>query len=123
MFRGALNFQGGLPQNPTTTTERMTMSSGTNYASAENQVATSDARFDMRLTENFDDDASGTGWTWVAAILIAGVLIVSGYLDQEAGIIEGKSTSTVGERYASNVSAHQPMADTSRLVHRADKGY
>lgn len=99
------------------------MSSGTNYASAENQVATSDARFDMRLTENFDDDASSTGWTWVAAILIAGVLIVSGYLDQEAGNIEGTGTSTVGERYASNVSARQPVADANRLVRRADKGY
>ena len=100
------------------------MSSGTNnYATPENQVATSDARFDMRLTENFDDDASSTGWTWVAAILIAGVLIVSGYLDQEAGNIEGTRTSTVGERYASNVSARQPVADANTLVQRADKGY
>lgn len=99
------------------------MNSGTNYAAPENQVVTSDARFDMRLTENFDDDASSTGWTWVAAILIAGVLIVSGYLDQEAGNIEGTRTSTVGERYASNASARQPVADANRLVQRPDKGY
>ncbi len=101
----------------------MTMSYGTNYATPENQVATSDARFDMRLTENFDDDASSTGWTWVAAILIAGVLIVSGYLDQEAGNTAGTRTSTAGERYASNVSTRQPVADANRLVQRADKGY
>lgn len=100
------------------------MTSGTNCATPKNQVATSDARFDMRLTENFDDDdVSSSGWTWVAAILIAGVLIVSGYLDQEAGNIEGATSSKVGERYASNASAGQPVADTNRLVHRADKGY
>ena len=46
-----------------------------NLITADKRVATSDARFDMRLTENFDDDASSTGWTWVAAILIAAAVL------------------------------------------------
>ena len=101
------------------------MSDGTDYVSPENRVATSDPRFDMRLTENFDDDTSSNGWTWVAAILLAGVLIVSGYLDQESGIIDGASSvSAVGERYASNTSAPRTgVADTHRADKRSDKGY
>lgn len=102
------------------------MSLGTDYVSPENRVATSDPRFDMRLTENFDDDdASGSGWTWVAAILLAGVLIVSGYLEQESGIIDNTSSApAVGERYASNTSAPQRrVADTHRTDKRSDKGY
>ena len=102
------------------------MNLGTDYVSPENRVVTSDPRFDMRLTENFDDeDASSSGWTWVAAILLAGVLIVSGYLDQESGIIDGASSaSAVGERYASNTSAPRTgVADTHRTDKPSDKGY
>ena len=102
------------------------MSLGTDYVSTENRVATSDPRFDMRLTENFnDDDASGSGWTWVAAILLAGVLIVSGYLEQESANVGSTSSApTIGERYASNTSAPQTrVADTHKTDKRSDKGY
>ena len=100
------------------------MNLATNYASSENKVATSDPRFDMRMTEKFDDDDStGSGWTWVAAILIAGVLIVSGYLDQETASIQS-SSSVISAHYASSSSAPQTMvADANRPAHRLDKGY
>lgn len=101
------------------------MNLATNHASPENKVATSDARFDMRLTEKFDDDddATSSGWTWVAAILIAGVLIVSGYLDQESASIQS-SSSVISANYASSSSAPQTMvADANRPAHRLDKGY
>ena len=101
------------------------MNLATNHASPENKVATSDARFDMRLTDKFDDDddSTGSGWTWVAAILIAGVLIVSGYLDQETASIQ-PSSSVISANYASSSSAPQTMvADANRPAHRLDKGY
>ena len=102
------------------------MNLATNYASSENKVATSDARFDMRLTDKFDDDddSTGSGWTWVAAILIAGVLIVSGYLDQETANIQASVSSGVSASYASSSSARQTMvADANKPAHRLDKGY
>lgn len=102
------------------------MRHGNNHATAEKRVVTSDARFDMRLTENFDDEvASSSGWTWVIAILIAGMLIVSGYLDQESAIIDGPSAaSVVGERNASSTSVPLAViADARRNDRQRDKGY
>lgn len=101
------------------------MSLGTNYVTTENQVATSDARFDMRLTGKFDnEDASASGWAWVAAILVAGTLIVSGYLDQESGNLQTSANTGVVQTYASSTSARQTViADANRPAHRLDKGY
>ena len=104
--------------------ESTTMKLATASASPKNEVATSDPRFDMRLTEKFDDDdSSSSGWSWVGAILIAGVLIVSGYLDQESASIQS-SSSVISANYASSSSAPQTMvADAYRPAHRLDKGY
>ena len=101
------------------------MNPGTDYIAHENSVATSDPRFDMRLTEKFDDeDAASTGWTWVAAVLIAGSLIVSGYLDQESRHLEGTTAAAVTGSYASNTSAPQTaVAGANRADHRSVKGY
>lgn len=74
----------------------------TKYVTTENRVATSDPRFDMRLSNDFDDDETpSSGWAWVGAILVAAVLIVSGYLDQDSTNAAGPAVSTAGERYAS----------------------
>ena len=93
------------------------MSPGPDLATLETRVATSDARFDMRLTENFEDaDQTSAGWSWVAAILIAGVLIVSGYLDQEAGSI---ATASAGrERHAMNTSSSQTVVAAANETER-----
>ena len=101
------------------------MNAATCNDTPDKPAATSDARFDMRLTEKFDDDdASSAGWTWVAAILIGGVLIVSGYLDQESVNAGSAAASAVGQRYASNTSATPAGAEVvNRSGHRSDKGY
>ena len=95
------------------------------YVVNENHQATSDPRFDMRLTEKFDnDDTASVGWTWLAAILIAGTLIVSGYLDQESANTGEQTVVASGDKYASNAPTGQttrmtvPSADVGR-----DKGY
>lgn len=99
------------------------MSPGSDFATPDTRVATSDARFDMRLTENFyDADQTSAGWTWVAAILIAGVLIVSGYLDQEGGSLA--TASAAGESYAVNTSSSQTVVAAAKQTERqSDKGY
>ncbi len=101
------------------------MNAETNRATSDNHAATSDARFDMRLTENFDDaEHSGSGWMWVGALMFAGVLIVAGYLDQESPRPEQASSPVLNERIALNNSVPQAAAaDTKRADHRSDKGY
>ena len=100
------------------------MRPGTDYVTPENRVSTSDPRFDMRLNEKFDDDdASDSAWTWVTAILIAGVLIVSGYLDQETGSSDRVSATTGGEIYAANTPAPPAAVGANRTDPRFVKGY
>ena len=100
------------------------MSLGTDYVTPENRVATSDASFDARFTEDYDDDAASSAWTWVTALLIAGTLIVSGYLDQESVNFTSPAASAVADRHVSNTAAPQTVAKSlvsaeQRLV----KGY
>jgi len=99
------------------------MTPATSYIVNVNRQATSDPRFDMRLTEKFDDEeATSVGWTWVAAVLIAGSLIVSGYLDAESANTGG--TTAKVEKYASSKTAAPTtgMPVQSANVGR-DKGY
>ena len=101
------------------------MNAETNHAAPDNYSAISDARFDMRLTEKFDDgEHSGSGWMWVGALMFAGVLIVSGYLDQESPRPEEASSLARHERVALKNPETQTMTkDTKRPDHRSDKGY
>ena len=96
------------------------MSPATSFVVNVNRNATSDVRFDMRLTNQFDDEAAtNAGWTWVAAILIAGTLIVSGYLDQESANPRGPSVAATADKYA----VKKPTSPAYPGVHIADKGY
>ena len=105
------------------------MNAATRYVTNVNHVAanapTSDPRFDMRLTEKFEnDDSDHNGWTWVAGILIGGVLIVSGYLEQESTSIDRASTHVSEQKYGTNKTASQHVAvDTVRADPRAVRGY
>lgn len=105
------------------------MNAGTRFVANVNRIATnvptSDPRFDMRLTEKFeDDDAASTGWTWVAAVLIGGVIIVSGYLEQESAQIERAEARTYDQRQGTHVSvSHTVVADGKQGKPRVDKGY
>lgn len=99
------------------------MTTATSNVVNVNRRRTSDPRFDMRLTEKFDDDdATSVGWTWVAAILIAGTLIVSGYLDQETTDPNGRTVVTSGEKYVVNTTNAQTPHMTGASAGR-DKGY
>ena len=99
------------------------MTPATSYDVNANCQNTSDPRFDMRLTEKFDDEgASNVGWTWVAAILIAGTLIVSGYLDQETTDPTGRTVANSGENYAVNTANAQTTRTIGTDVGR-EKGY
>ena len=98
------------------------MSPATSYVINDSH-ATSDPRFDMRLTEKFDDEeATSVGWTWVAATLIAGSLIVSGYLDDESANPSRPAAKV--QKYAAN-TATAPSTDMSTKNADAgrDKGY
>ena len=105
------------------------MNAATRYVANVNHVAanvpTSDPRFDMRLTEKFEDDESDhSGWTWVAGILIGGVLIVSGYLEQDSTSIDRASTHVSEQKYGANKTAsHYVAVDTVRADPRAVRGY
>ena len=99
------------------------MSPATSYAINDSLHATSDPRFDMRLTEKFDDgEATSVGWSWVAATLIAGSLIVSGYLDDESANPSRPAAKV--QKYAANTATapSTAMSTKSADVGR-DKGY
>ena len=96
-----------------------------NLITPDKRVATSDARYDMRITENFDDDdASSSRWPWVAAILFAGMLIASAFLDQESGNTAGATSSVASEKYAdSTASPLTGVAVAQRPDAQSSKGH
>ncbi len=99
------------------------MTPATRYVINVNRHSTSDPRFDMRLTEKFDDEeATSIGWTWVAATLIAGSLIVSGYLDEESANPSRPSDKV--EKYAANTATAVPTGVSTKSADVGrDKGY
>ncbi len=106
----------------------ITMNLGTDSISPEQRVAVSDPRFDMRMTGKLDDESAlRSSWIWVAALLLAGMFIVSGYMDDESRRAERKAVSG-SDTYASSSSMSSPS--TSTLVatsqnsdQRSAKGY
>ena len=101
------------------------MNAGTDYVTLDKRITRNDPHSAVRWAgASEEDDTTSGGWTWLAALLVAALFIVSGYLDQEAGLIEAASTSAVAERYASSTSAPQAMvAGTNGADRQADKGY
>jgi hypothetical protein len=101
------------------------MNRGTDNITPEKPGGVSDPRFDMRMTENFgDDNEGGTGWVWVAAILIAGALIVSGFLDQESRDFDGNTASRTVQSYPTSAKVPATvLATVNSMDHRSTKGY
>jgi hypothetical protein len=101
------------------------MGRGTDSITAEQRVAVSDPRFDMRGTGQFDDDdAPSTGWTWVAAIMIAAMFIVSGFLDEESRNTDGATAAGVTNSYAARTAEPSAAAANTILTERQSaKGY
>lgn len=106
------------------------MHHGTDSMSAEQRVLISDPRFDMRMTGKLDDEnALRTSWPWAAALLIAGMFIVSGYMDEESRRVDAKLASRLAETYTSNTAMPMPssastfVATSQSTDHRSAKGY
>lgn len=97
----------------------------TNFTTNSHRAQLNDQSFDLRLNESFnDDDAASTGWTWVAAVLIGGALIVSGYLDQESQSFERGTASASEHRGGSYATASLAAPNvTNQTAPRPDKGY
>ena len=77
---------------------------GTDFNPAAPKITDNNGRTSVRWSERPDENgASSNGWTWVAALLVAALFIVSGYLDREA---ENHSASSSGSaaNYASNTT-------------------
>ena len=99
------------------------MNVGTDCVSPGKRITENHQRVAPHATEKPDESStSNDGWMWVAAILVAALLIVSGYFEQEAANHE--AASAAGERYASNIRAPQTlMAGANSAGHKPDKGY
>ena len=99
----------------------------TDRISPEQRVAVSDPRFDMRMTGKFDDESAlSASWTWAAAILIAAMFIVSGYMDEESRRAEGRTVSGSADTFASNTAmplASTFVANSQNMDERSAKGY
>ncbi len=93
---------------------------GTDFVSPDKRITGNHFRSGQYWSERPDESAADGGWTWVAALLVAALFIVSGYLDQEAGMTHASSTSNTAQPYASNSSAI-PTSTTS--IASNDKGY
>jgi hypothetical protein len=106
------------------------MHHGTDSISPEQRVLVSDPRFDMRMTGKLDDESAlRTSWPWAAALLIAGMFIVSGYIDEESQRVEAKPISGSAETSTSNTTMPMPssastfVATSQSTDHRSAKGY
>ena len=101
------------------------MNPGTDYVTPAKRISENDYRSTRHLSENFvGEGMSSPGWTWLAALLVSALFIVSGYLDQESGIMEPASSSVLPERHASNISAPQVMVTgANKADGESAKGY
>ena len=100
---------------------------GTDSISPEQRVAVSDPRFDMRMTGQFDDESAlSASWTWAAAILIAAMFIVSGYMDEESRRVETRTDIGSAGTYAASTAMPSPttlVATTQSEDQGFAKGY
>ena len=105
------------------------MHHGTDSISPEQRVLVSDPRFDMRMTGKLDDEnALRNSWPWAAALLIAGMFIVSGYMDKESRRAEGSTVAGAADTYTSNTALSLPLTSTfvatsQNTDQRSAKGY
>ena len=71
-----------------------------------------------------DTDGLSDGWTWVAALLVAALFIVAGYLDQESGVPGVAFAAGNATAQASDISRPRaPVEDANWARRQVDKGY
>lgn len=101
------------------------MELGNDFVSPDKRITQNDFRSDQYWSERPDESTAGDGWTWVAALLVAALFIVSGYLDQESGISHASSASGAAGTYTSSSAPQASIASASvsESDRRSDKGY
>ena len=101
------------------------MSPGPHYVAFDKRITGNDYRPASRLTAPADEEGTAsTGWTWVAVLVVAALFIVSGYWDQESGIVESANAAATQDRYAPKNSAPQvAIGNATRADRQSGKGY
>lgn len=95
------------------------MELGTDFVTPDKRISDNDFRSSLRLPVE-EDGSMSDGWTWVAALLIAALFIVSGYLDQESNNVQ-QSRAGASQNYAAGPSSGS--ASVSGGDYQAEKGY
>jgi hypothetical protein len=96
------------------------MELGTDFVTAGKRISDNDFRSSVRLPVEEDGSVSD-GWTWVAALLIAALFIVSGYLDQESNNSQ-QARAGVSQNYAQGPSSGSASVSGAG-DYQAEKGY
>jgi len=101
------------------------MSLRADYVTPGQRIVESDFRSTMPSLDIPDDaDALSDGWTWVAALLVAALFIVAGYLDQESGIPGVAFSARDSTAQVSVNAGPATQVDDANWAHRqVDKGY
>ncbi len=98
------------------------MELGTDFVSPDKRITENDFRSGKLWTERPDESAAGDGWTWVAALLVAALFIVSGYLDQESASTASSASGAAGT-YTASAGPHSSIASAAAADRQSDKGY
>ena len=96
------------------------MELGTDFITPNKRISDNDFRASHRAS--VDENDTGGGWTWVAALLVAGLFIVSGYLDQESASAQTQlSESSASPSYVASPPGGATMV--AGQAYQAEKGY
>lgn len=99
------------------------MNQVTNSLQLDRRITGNDGRASERARDSEGQASSTDGWTWVAALIVAALFIVSGYLDQEAGVDDGATSSATSQRISGNSASPSMVINTETVERRSDKGY
>ena len=106
-------------------TESTAISPHADYVTPGKKNVKNDTRTTMPSLEIPGDAYTlSDGWTWVAALLVAALFIVAGYLDQESGV-PGVAFAAWDTTMQAPVNSGPPtQVDDANWAHRQmDKGY
>jgi len=98
------------------------MELGTDFISPDKRISDNDFRSSLRMPADEDSGISG-GWTWVAALLVAALFIVSGYLDQESAMNHASVGTGASQSYASRPADGSAIVGGGNADYQAEKGY
>ncbi|MEP7155421.1 MAG: hypothetical protein ABI905_06585 [Betaproteobacteria bacterium] len=98
------------------------MELGTDFVTPDKRISDNDFRASHRTPGGDQGEGSmSDGWTWVAALLVAALFIVSGYLDQESGI-QHASANGPAQSFASSSPGSSASVGGGES-YQSEKGY